>query len=57
MASQLVCGIRHSLLETLFMPGRKNRVNIPKPGKDDYHESASYRTISITSCIGKDLSL
>jgi len=27
----------------------ENRVVIPKPGKDDYHECASYRTISITS--------
>jgi len=35
------------------MPGKKKIVVIPKPGKDDYHESASYGTISITSCIGK----
>jgi len=32
---------------------RENRVVIPKPGKDDYHECGSYRTISITSCLGK----
>jgi len=31
----------------------ENRVVIPKPGRDDYHECGSYRTISITSCIGK----
>jgi len=29
------------------------RVVIPKPGRDDYHECGSYRTISITSCLGK----
>jgi len=28
----------------------ENRVVIHKPGKDDYHECGSYRTISITSC-------
>ena len=26
---------------------------IPKPGKDDYHECGAYRTVSITSCLGK----
>ena len=31
----------------------ENRVVIPKPGKDDYHQCGSYRTISITSCLGK----
>jgi len=29
------------------------RVVIPKPGKADYHDCAAYRTISITSCLGK----
>jgi len=32
---------------------QENRVVIPKPGKDDYNECSSYRTISITPCIGK----
>jgi len=31
----------------------ENRVVIPKAGKDDYNECSSYRTISITSCLGK----
>ena len=31
----------------------ENRVVIPKPGKDDYNDCNSYRTISITSCLGK----
>ena len=31
----------------------EDRVVIPKPGKNDYHECGSYRTISITSCLGK----
>ena len=31
----------------------EDRVVIPKPGKDDYHQCVAYRTISITSCIGK----
>ena len=31
----------------------QNSVVIPKPGRDDYHECGSYRTISITSCLGK----
>ena len=32
---------------------QENRVVIPKPGKEDYNECSSYRTISITPCIGK----
>ena len=32
---------------------RELRVVIPKPGKDDYHDCGAYRTISITSCLGK----
>jgi len=32
---------------------QENRVVIPMPGKEDYHECSSYRTISITSCLGK----
>jgi len=31
----------------------ENRIVIPKPGKDDYHQCGSYRTISITPCLGK----
>ena len=31
----------------------EDRVIIPKPGKDDYHDCDSYRTVSITSCLGK----
>ena len=31
----------------------ENRVVIRKPGKDDYHDCNAYRTISITSCLGK----
>ena len=31
----------------------EDRVVIPKPGKDDYHECGAYRTISITSVLGK----
>ena len=31
----------------------EDRCVIPKPGRDDYHVCSSYRTISITSCIGK----
>jgi len=32
---------------------QEKRIVIPKPGKDNYNECNSYRTISITSCIGK----
>ena len=32
---------------------QENRVVIPKIGKDDYNECNSYRTVSITSCLGK----
>jgi len=32
---------------------QETRVVIPKPGKDNYNECSSFRTISITSCIGK----
>ena len=32
---------------------REDRAVLAKPGKDDYHQCASYRTVSITSCIGK----
>ena len=32
---------------------QENRVVIKKPGKDDYHECSAYRTISITSHLGK----
>jgi len=31
----------------------ENRIVIPKVGRDDYHQCSSYRTISITSCLGK----
>jgi len=31
----------------------EDRAVIPKPGKDDYHQCGAYRTVSITSCIGK----
>jgi len=31
----------------------ENRVVIHKSGKDDYHECNAYRTISLTSCLGK----
>ena len=31
----------------------ENRAFLQKPGKDDYHECGNYRTVSITSCIGK----
>ena len=31
----------------------ENRVVIPKPSRNDYHECSAYRTISITSCLGK----
>ena len=31
----------------------ENRVVIRKLGKDDYHDCNAYRTISITSCLGK----
>jgi len=31
----------------------ENSIVIYKPGKDDYHECNAYRTISITSCLGK----
>ena len=31
----------------------ENRNVIPKPGKDDYNDCNSYRTISITSRLGK----
>ena len=26
---------------------------LPKPGKDNYNECGSYRTVSVTSCISK----
>ena len=32
---------------------RENRVIIPKLGKEDYSECSAYRTISLTSCLGK----
>ena len=32
---------------------QENRVVIPKIGKDDHYESNLYRTVSITSCLGK----
>ena len=32
---------------------QENRVIIPKPDKDDYNECSAYRTISLTSCLGK----
>jgi len=32
---------------------REHRVIIPKPDKDNYNECSSYRTISLTSCLGK----
>jgi len=32
---------------------KEDRVVIPKPGKKDYHESAAYRTVAITSMVGK----
>jgi len=32
---------------------KEDRVVIPKPGKKDYHESAAYRTVAITSVVGK----
>jgi len=32
---------------------KENRVIIPKPGKEHYNDCNSYRTVSITSCIGK----
>jgi len=32
---------------------KENRVIIPKPGKDDYHKCDAYRTVSVTSCLGK----
>jgi len=32
---------------------KENRVVLPKPGKEDYTECNSYRTIAITSCLGK----
>jgi len=31
----------------------ENRVVIPKPSREDYHDCSAYRTISITSCLGK----
>ena len=31
----------------------ENRVVIPKPGKPDYHDCEAYRTVSVTSCLGK----
>ena len=31
----------------------ENRIVIPKLGKEDYHDCSSYRTISVTSCLGK----
>ena len=31
----------------------ENRIVLPKPGKEDYNECNSYRTVSITSCLGK----
>ena len=31
----------------------EDRAVLPKPGKEDYHQCGSYRTISITDCIGK----
>ena len=30
-----------------------DRAVIPKAGKDDYHDCGSYRTVSITSSLGK----
>ena len=32
---------------------REDRAVLAKPGEDDYHQCASYRTVFITSCIGK----
>ena len=32
---------------------REDRAVLAKPGKDDYHQCAAYRTVSITGCIGK----
>ena len=34
-------------------PKLENRVVIPKPGKPDYHDCEAYRTVSVTSCLGK----
>jgi len=31
----------------------ENRVIIPKPGKENYNECNSYRTVSVTACVGK----
>jgi len=31
----------------------EDRAVIPKAGKDDYHDCGSYRTVSITSSLGK----
>ena len=31
----------------------ENRNVLPKPGKDDYHECNAYRTVSVTSILGK----
>ena len=31
----------------------ENRNVLPKPDKDDYHKANSYRTVSVTSIIGK----
>ena len=43
------------LVTWLFFKDRKleDGCAIPKPGRDDYHVWSSYRTISITACIGK----
>ena len=45
--------------EGYFMESWKqeNRVVLPKPGKDDYGECNAYRTVSITSCLGKRFEL
>jgi len=31
----------------------ENRVIIPKPGKENYNDCNSYRTVSVTACVGK----
>ena len=34
---------------------KENRIVIPKPGKAHYNECSAYRTVSVTSCLGKRL--